>query len=192
MKKIVIRILTGITYLWGCIWYDKKYLVGNNFNRDSLSGGWKWILKYFFSQKVLGYARHVPFPIPRGVIITNPQNIEFDSDDMRNLHANGTYYQAIDAKIYIGKGTRISLNCGFITANHDLNNLNNHEKGKDIRIGKNCWIGMNSVILPGVELGDHTIVGAGSIVTKSYKEGNCIIAGNPAKKIRDINDVSQK
>ena len=45
---------------------------------------------------------------------------------------------------------------------------------------------MNSVILPGVTLGNHTIVGAGSIVTKSFSEGNCIIAGNPAKKIRDF------
>ena len=45
---------------------------------------------------------------------------------------------------------------------------------------------MNCVILPGVELGDNTIVGAGSIVTKSFKEGKCIIAGNPAKKLRDL------
>jgi acetyltransferase-like isoleucine patch superfamily enzyme len=49
---------------------------------------------------------------------------------------------------------------------------------------------MNSVILPGVELGPHTIVGAGSIVTKSFPEGNCIIVGNPAKKIKDLlNDI---
>lgn len=51
-----------------------------------------------------------------------------------------------------------------------------------------CWIGMNSMILPGVELGNRTIVGAGSIVTKSFKEGNCIIAGNPAKVIRNLNE----
>lgn len=43
------------------------------------------------------------------------------------------------------------------------------------------------MILPGVELGNHIIVGAGSVVTKSFKEENCIIAGNPAKKIRSLN-----
>ena len=90
------RMLTGIVYLWGIIWYEKKYLVGENFNRNSLSGGWKWIIKYWFPQKVIGYGRHIPFPVPRGVMISNPQNIIFDSDDMRNLHAQGTYYQGID------------------------------------------------------------------------------------------------
>ena len=120
---MIVRILTGMTYLWGCIWYDKKYLKGKNFDRNSLSGGWKWILKYWFPQKVLGYARNIPFPIPRGVMISSVENIEFDPDDMRNFHANGTYYQGIGAKIKIGTGSRISLNCGFITANHNLKNL---------------------------------------------------------------------
>ena len=46
---------------------------------------------------------------------------------------------------------------------------------------------MNSVVLPGVKLGDHTVVGAGSIVTKSFPEGYCVIAGNPAKMIKKIN-----
>ena len=46
---------------------------------------------------------------------------------------------------------------------------------------------MNSVILPEVTLGDYTIVGAGSIVTKSFTKGNCVIAGNPAKVIKELN-----
>lgn len=45
---------------------------------------------------------------------------------------------------------------------------------------------MNSVILPGVSLGDFTIVGAGSVVTKSFPDGHLIIAGNPAKPIRHL------
>ena len=46
---------------------------------------------------------------------------------------------------------------------------------------------MNSVILPGVTLGEDMVVGAGSIVTKSFPDGHCIIAGNPAKLIRNLN-----
>ncbi len=57
----------------------------------------------------------------------------------------------------------------------------------DLVIGDNCWIGMNSVVLPGVKLGEKTIVGAGSVITKSYEEGHCIIAGNPAKIIKYLN-----
>ena len=45
---------------------------------------------------------------------------------------------------------------------------------------------MNAVILPGVELGDHTVVGAGAVVTKSFSEGYCVIGGNPAKIIKYI------
>ena len=45
---------------------------------------------------------------------------------------------------------------------------------------------MNSIILPNVTLGDFTIVGAGSVVTKSFPEGYCVIAGNPAKIIKQL------
>jgi acetyltransferase-like isoleucine patch superfamily enzyme len=58
--------------------------------------------------------------------------------------------------------------------------------GKDVVIGNKCWIGMNAMILPGVHLGDNTIVGAGSVVTKSFPEGNVVIAGNPAKLIKKL------
>ena len=92
----------------------------------------------------------------------------------------------MDGKIVIGEGTYIAPNVGIITTNHDLNNPDEHLGGEDVLIGKQCWIGMNSVILPGVVLGDHTIVGAGSIVTKSFHEGNCVIAGNPARKIKEL------
>ena len=51
------------------------------------------------------------------------------------------------------------------------------------RIGKNCFIGGRAIILPGVEIGDGCVVGAGSVVTKSVPP-NCIVAGNPARIIR--------
>jgi len=106
--------------------------------------------------------------------------------DLNNFQSLGTYFQTWDAKIIIGKGTYIAQNCGFITSNHDIYDLNSRGKAADIIIGKCCWIGMNSMLLPGVVLGDHTIVGAGSVVTHSFPDGFCIVAGNPAKIIRKI------
>jgi acetyltransferase-like isoleucine patch superfamily enzyme len=48
------------------------------------------------------------------------------------------------------------------------------------------WVAMGAIILPGVKLGDFTTVGAGAIVTKSFPEGYCVIAGNPAKIIKHL------
>lgn len=61
-----------------------------------------------------------------------------------------------------------------------------------IKIGNDCFIGMNSIILPGVELGDNTIVGAGSVVTKSFKQGKVVIAGNPAKIICTVDEFRDR
>lgn len=188
IKSFLIHMITYPIYLIGCLAYNKKYLTGIFFNKDKLSKGWFWIIKYGFTQKILRFNSHVPFPVPPFISIANPDNIIFDNDDIINFHNIGCYFQAINAHIYIGKGTMIAPNCGIITTNHDFYDISKSQKGKDIYFGKNCWIGMNSMILPGVELGDKTIVGAGSVVTKSYSEGNCILVGNPAKIIRKLED----
>lgn len=94
----------------------------------------------------------------------------------------GCFFQAV-GKIKIGSNCWFAQNSCLITSNHDLYNVAINAPPEPITIGNDCWIGANAIILPGVELGDHTIVGAGSIVTKSFPEGNCIIAGNPAKLI---------
>ena len=93
--------------------------------------------------------------------------------------------------IYVGKNTRVGPGVKIISANHNIYDFDKHDPAPPIKIGANCWIGANAVILPGVELGDHTIVAAGSVITKSFLEGNCIIGGVPAKMVRRIGDYGE-
>lgn len=177
LKKLIAQCIGGI-------FYKRKYLKGKEFSKYKYTNGWRYVVRNFFPQKILGIQRHIPFPCDTHMKLLNWENIHFDINDIGLFQKNGYFQAASDAHIYIGEGTYIATNVGIITANHDLNDLTKAAPGKDVKIGENCWIGMNSVILPGVELGEHTIVGAGSVVTKSFPEGNCVIAGNPAKCIR--------
>lgn len=136
-----------------------------------------------FMQKIIGINRKIPFPVSFRATVVGWENIEFDMDNITIFQKAGNYYNASDAKIKIGKDCFIACNVGIVTANHDPADLSKHLPGKEIIIGAHSWIGMNSMILPGVILGEHTIVGAGSVVTKSFPEGNCVIAGNPARLI---------
>ena len=88
--------------------------------------------------------------------------------------------------IVIGDGVLIGHNTTIATLNHDFNpqkRANLHPNA--VKIGQNVWIGSDCTILPGVEIGDGSIIGAGSVVTKSV-EKNCIAVGNPARVIKKI------
>lgn len=61
-----------------------------------------------------------------------------------------------------------------------------------ISIGNHCFIGANSIIMPGVTLADYTVVGAGSVVTHSTKTPGCVIAGNPARLICTVEEYLAK
>jgi acetyltransferase-like isoleucine patch superfamily enzyme len=80
--------------------------------------------------------------------------------------------------VHVGAHTQIAFEARILC----------HDRTRGIyrhtRIGANCFIGGRSLIMPGVEVGDGSIVGAGSIVTKSVPPG-CIVAGNPARVIRE-------
>ncbi|MCH1547142.1 MAG: acyltransferase [Flavobacteriaceae bacterium] len=96
------------------------------------------------------------------------------------------------ARITIGENTIIGGSCKiWDTDFHSINytdRLSKPEKNiksEPIIIGKNCFIGANSIILKGVEVGDNAVVAAGSIVTKDVIK-NTIVAGSPAKFIKNI------
>jgi acetyltransferase-like isoleucine patch superfamily enzyme len=166
------------------LFYEKRYLRGRFFDEARI--GWVWALRGIWHQKILGFNRNVPWPINPIFKISNPKLLEFDVDDIDNFQSHGCYFQNFLAPIYIGRGTKIAPNVGIITSNHDTTDLNKNLAGKSVRIGCNCWIGMNTVILPGVTLGNNTTVGAGSVVTRSFPDGNCIIAGVPARLVRKL------
>lgn len=88
-------------------------------------------------------------------------------------------------KVFIGDYVEIGPNCVIISGNHSLINQSEVVK-KETIIGDNCWIASSCNILAGVVLGPRTVVGAGSVVTKSFPDGYCVIAGNPAKVIKKI------
>lgn len=165
--------------------YDNKYLTGKWFSKENNFVGWNWVMTNAKNCKRLNVNRNIKFPVSAQSRFTNGSNIRFHPDDLNNFQHFGCYFQA-KGEIVIGKGTYIAPNVGIITANHNITDLDSHSEAKPVILGENCWIGMNSVILPGVELGNRTIVGAGSVVTKSFKDGNCVIAGSPAKVIRVI------
>ncbi len=97
--------------------------------------------------------------------------------------------------IKIGDYTRVGANCKIIDNDFHPVELEHRHKALNeeyarrapIEIGDDCFIGMNSVILKGTKLGNNVIVGAGSVVHGSFPD-NCIIAGNPAKIIKMLDE----
>ena len=63
---------------------------------------------------------------------------------------------------------------------------NSMEKVKPIVIGRNVWIGNNVIILKGTEIGDNSVIGAGSVVTGGKFPSNVVIAGNPARILKEL------
>lgn len=94
------------------------------------------------------------------------------------------------AKVTIGNNVLIGPNVGIFTAGHPLHaeiRKQEWEHAYPIIIGNSVWIGGHVVINPGVSIGDHTVIGSGSVVTKDIP-ANVFAAGNPCRVIREITD----
>lgn len=98
----------------------------------------------------------------------------------------GVYINA-DNGVEVGDFTNLGPQVGLISANHDVLDNAARVAAPPLRLGRFCWLGMGAVVLPGVELGDFTVVGAGAVVTRSFPAGYCVLAGNPARLLRELN-----
>lgn len=97
------------------------------------------------------------------------------------------------AEVTIGDNVLLGPNIGIYAANHSLDaeeRINGGCCGKPVHVGNNVWLGGDVKILPGVSVGDNTIIGTGSIVTKDIPAG-VIAVGNPCRVIRAVTEADK-
>lgn len=198
MKRIVRRALITI---WKCAYYGLRWLFVTVFRKafyddvyfttswfKGIKGdGWSWAAVDIWNRLI--HRRNLGIRWPVSPRMDCGEKIIFAPEDVVYFQATGCYFQTygeFDTRIIFGRGCYIAKNVGIITTNHDIRDPDKHVKGEDVVIGDHSWLGMNSMVLPNVKLGPHTVVGAGAVVTKSFPEGHCVIAGNPARMIKKI------
>ena len=111
-----------------------------------------------------------------------------------NVYANFNLTLVDDGEITIGDYTMIGPNVIIATAGHPvLPELREkmYQYNAPVHIGRNCWIGAGSIILPGVTIGDNVVIGAGSVVTKDI-ESNVVAVGNPCKVLRQVGEKDKE
>jgi len=107
-----------------------------------------------------------------------------------NVYANAGLKLVDDTHIYIGDCTMLGPNVVLATAGHPIDpelRSRGLQYNMPVRIGRNCWLGAGVIVMPGVTIGDNTVIGAGSIVTKDIP-ANVVAVGNPCRVLRPIGE----
>ncbi|WP_336688778.1 MULTISPECIES: sugar O-acetyltransferase [unclassified Chryseobacterium] len=105
-----------------------------------------------------------------------------------NFYANHNLVILDCAKVTFGDHVFIGPNCSFYTANHPIDFKQRNEgleSAHPITVGDNVWFGGNVVVLPGISIGNNSVIGAGSVVTKDIPD-NVVTVGNPCKVVKNI------
>ena len=107
-----------------------------------------------------------------------------------NVYANFHLTLVDDTDIYVGDNVMIGPNVTISAGTHPVHPELRRKQAQynlSITIGSNVWIGANSVILPGVRIGDNTVIGAGSVVTRDIP-ANVVAVGSPCRVLREIGE----
>ncbi len=110
-----------------------------------------------------------------------------------NFYSNHNLVILDGGKVAFGDNVFIAPNCGFYTAGHPLD-VKQRNRGLEyaypIKVGNNVWIGGNVSVMPGVTIGDNTVIGGGSVVTKNIPSG-VVAVGNPCRVLREITEADK-
>lgn len=111
----------------------------------------------------------------------------------RNIYANFNLTLVDDTHIYVGDYTMIGPNVTIAAGGHPILpklREQGYQFNAPVHIGRNCWLGAGVIIVPGVTIGDNTVIGAGSVVTKDIPS-NVVAVGNPCRVLREIGEADK-
>ena len=160
IKKLLVNNICGSSIIPSKIRVKLYNLLGMNFNAMEIRDN------VYFSYEFID--------LGRGTFIN--RNVQFNAGPSQ------------ESGITIGENCYIGMNTNICCITHELGNSNlraGNNIYKPINIKNGCWIGANSIILPGITIEEGCVIGAGSVVNKDC-EPNYLYAGNPAKKIKKL------
>lgn len=111
-----------------------------------------------------------------------------------NFYANFNLIILDVGKVTIGENVQCAPNVSICTAGHPVHHRSRdsgYEYGIEIRIGNSVWLGCGVIVNPGVTIGDNTVIGSGSVVTKDIPS-NVVAVGNPCRVLREITEEDRK
>jgi acetyltransferase-like isoleucine patch superfamily enzyme len=132
--------------------------------------------------------------VPAQAFGQNPVIVEGGEDQIRNNIPASVYFNTSSGVIRVGRGAAFGYDVKLVTGKHlDISEAQELGKefgyvpksGRDISIGEGCFVGTGAIVIGPVVIGDYSVIGAGSVVTKDV-EPRSFYAGIPARKIRQL------